>query len=238
MPDPSVLPQDPAPIRPTPQAPAQQPAQQPSQPPALRLARAAPPEPPSPLTPEDVRTLERAVLLGAPLRKAERFASLSGWSTLLIGLLALPFSLGSAPVLALSLVLIATGFHELALRKRLARLDPGAPRWLALNQAILGGAIIAYAISKLLADPPALAEAALPAGSSLAAEPQIARVFDQAEQLTTLVHLAIYGALIAGTLLFQGWGVLSYLVRGARVRSLLRTAPPWVVDLRQRGILR
>lgn len=167
---------------------------------------------------------------------------MSGWSTLVIGLLALPFSLGSGATLALAIVLIGTGWHELTLRGRLGRLDPTAPRWLAINQCILGGAIIAYAISMLLAGPPTLDTlggslgAADPTGA-LMQEPQFARTFDQAETIAALAHALLYGGLIAGTLLFQGGGAVMYIIRGFALRRFLREAPPWIADLRRRGLL-
>ncbi len=83
--------------------------------PELRIT----PTPGSPLSASHLTDLRLAHRRSRPLRRAARVASLSGWSTLLLGLAAAPFAIGDLRTLALSLALIAIGFNELCARRAL-----------------------------------------------------------------------------------------------------------------------
>ncbi|GJM19714.1 MAG: hypothetical protein DHS20C14_19270 [Phycisphaeraceae bacterium] len=192
-----------------------------------------------PLDPEHFVQLRQSRRRAKKIRGAVRFASISGWTTLLAGLLALPFAIGDGTVLALALALCAVGYHELALRKSLRRLDRGAPGALALNQVILAVVIIAYAAWQLVkaTTGEGALSSAFAADPAIAAEPQLANITESLASLERTVMLAIYGGLIAGTVLMQGLGVRYYMSRRKHLCTFIAETPPWVLTLHRTGVM-
>ncbi|MEZ6317819.1 MAG: hypothetical protein R3B49_03550 [Phycisphaerales bacterium] len=196
-----------------------------------------------PLSPEHVVQLRQAHRKAKKLHRARRIAGTSGWTTLLLGVCALPFGLADAMTLALGVAFIAVGYHELALRPRLSQLDRGAPMTLAMNQVILGIIIIAYAVWQLIqglspTDPgPASALASDPAFASDPQLAQLAGLSDTMERLTKMVNLGVYGGLIAGTLLVQGLTARYYASRRKHLDRFLAETPGWIINLHRARVL-
>ncbi len=55
-------------------------------------------------------------------------------------------------------------------------------------------------------------------------------------QLYKTISLAVYGGLIAGTVIFQGINSLYYFTRRKHVKAYLCETPEWLVELHQRDV--
>ena len=133
------------------------------------------------------------------VRRAVNVAGLSGWTTVVIGALALPFGIASMASLVLGSALVALGVHELRARNSLVRLHPGAPKRLAGHQLALGATIVVYAsfmIFRTLAGETEMARV-------VAEEPALGDMGGTIIALERVLNLAVYGTLIAGTVVIQ-----------------------------------
>ncbi len=207
-------------------------------PPAPQAAQA---NPASPLSPECLDQLEQARRREKKIRRAAAVAMVSG-CTLAV------FSAGSLLVTAVGAALgeidsvglimgVALGllaWIELRGRAGLLRFEPRACRVLGWNQLGLMALIIAYAawmLAQALWGPNPYAEA-------IAHEPALGRSLGEIGNLRKMISLAVYGGLIAGTLIFQGLTSAYYFTRRAHVEAYLSATPEWVVQLRRRGATR
>lgn len=143
---------------------------------------------------------QRAKLLAIrKVRRAAGVAGFSGWTTAVVGALALPFGIASTVSLVVGASLVALGVHELRARSSLLRLEPGAPKRLARHQLALGAAVAAYAafmIFRTLTGETEMAKA-------VANEPALGDMGDTITALERVLNLAVYGTLIACTLVGQ-----------------------------------
>lgn len=197
-----------------------------------------------PLEPQHFVQLRQAHRRARKLRRAERFATFSGWTTFLIGLCALPFALGDGTALAIGIALVAVGYHELALRRKLRMLDRGAPTALAVNQLIMAAAIVVYAAWHLLAAraPGIAGPATASAAPAVTGDPQVDELLatsgmpDMAA-MTRLLEVGLYGGLIAGTIVFQGLAARYYHSRRKHMNAFLAETPGWVITLHRAGVM-
>jgi hypothetical protein len=191
-----------------------------------------------PLREEHVQALEQARRRARGVRKAAGFAKLSGVSTLVFGLVAVPFSLGSGANLALAIALVAIGYNELSLRRSLVRMNATACRGLAFNQLFLAGVLIAYAAWKILTRPAGgMIQSALASDPMLAEQLASSGIAQTAANIEALAFYGVYAGLIAGTVVFQGGAAVYYALRGRSVRKYTADTPAWVVGLNERGLL-
>lgn len=197
-----------------------------------------------PLDPEHFVQLRQAHRRARTLRRAERFAGFSGWTTFSIGLCALPFALGDGTALAIGIALVAVGYHELALRRRLRMLDRGAPAALAVNQLIMAAAIIAYAAWHLLdaLGPGIIGPATASAAPAVAGDPQVDELLAGAgmpsmASMTRMLEVGLYASLIAGTIVFQGLAARYYHSRRKHMSAFLAETPGWVITLHRAGVM-
>lgn len=180
------------------------------------------------LSESDYADLQRAVRLTRPIRRASGFAAFSGWGTLLAGAISLPFTLSSTPALIFCVALAGLGTRELTLRRRLRRLNPKAPPLLALNQVLLGAALIAFAVYMLVQ----------PAGesvfaSTLASDPALQGMPELNAQIASLAQIErlvvglVCACMILVALTVQGGSAIYYLCLSRGIRRLQRGAPDW-----------
>ncbi len=78
------------------------------------------------------------------LRRGRTVARFNGWSEAIFGGFAVLFGIFSVTSLLAGIGLIAVARRELRLARELGRLNPRAPRALALNQLVLLGGVLAY----------------------------------------------------------------------------------------------
>lgn len=170
-----------------------------------------------------------------PIEKAVRFASFSGWSTLLAGALTIPFAIGKLSLLIFAITLAAIGTRELTLRRSLKVLDVKATRKLAINQLVLGGALISYAVYMLLSVPSAgMISTALQSDPMMQSTPELSGMFDDLAQLEQTAMALMYVAMIFLAFVLQGGTSLYYLLKGSKLKKLHKETPHWVVQVYQR----
>ncbi len=189
----------------------------------------------SPLNESHLRLLQSSVQCARPIRKAAGYARFSGWTTLLAGALSVLLSLSSMPGLILGIGLAAIGMRELGLARRLDAMDIKAPGKLAVNQLILAGALIAYAIFKVVTYDSADSVLAGSLGSdpTIASMPELAGTFEELGRLEYLLNIGVSGVLIVVAFVMQGGTALFYWRKKKKVRQLRRGVPGWVLQVHQ-----
>ena len=133
-------------------------------------------------------------------------------------------------VMGVGLALFA--WNEFRGRTMLLRFELRGCRVLGWNQLGLMALVVGYAgwmLAQALWGPNPYQEA-------ISREAELAGPLGSISQLHKLISLAVYGGLIAGTLVFQGLNSLYYFTRRKHVTAYLRETPQWVVTLQQRGV--
>lgn len=168
------------------------------------------------------------------IEKAVRYAHFSGWTTLLAGVLSLPFAMGNTPMLIFTVVLAGIGTRELTIRRSLKVLETWAPKKLAINQLMLGGALICYAVFMLVSAPAqTMIESAIESDPMMQSTPELNGMMDDLIVLEQLATAMIYVGMIVMALFFQGGTALYYFLKGSKLKKLHRDTPEWVVRVYQ-----
>jgi hypothetical protein len=193
----------------------------------------------APLTPTHLDQLAHAKLRAKKVHKAGGVAMVNGYllamfsgGSFLFAGIALMFGEFDVIGILMGVGLALIAWNEFRGRTMLRRFDVHACRVLGWNQLGLMALVIGYAAWMLgwaLWGPPPYADA-------MADEPLLAGPLGSINELYTTISLAIYGGLIAGTLIFQGFNARYYFTRRKHVEAYLRETPEWVVQLQQRGI--
>jgi len=178
----------------------------------------------SPFTPEQRQELEDAKERAASFMGAARVASCNGWTFGVFAAISILSGLGSLPVFLVGVGLAVVARNEFLGRKRIVDFQPSGFDLLWKNQVALMAIIIAYCLWAM-------------GHSQLATDPSMQELnelmgegFD--EMVQSLVTVA-YVAVIAATVIFQGWNARYYWVRMARLESYLAETPQWVVDVQR-----
>jgi len=69
------------------------------------------------------------------------------------------------------------------------------------------------------------------------ADPQLGRMLQPIENLTHLIAMALYGAMIAVALFAQGGLALFYFTRGKHIDAYLARTPAWILAMQRGGIV-
>lgn len=184
----------------------------------------------SPLTPQQHEQFIRADAEAAKLTRAARMAAFNGGSMLVLAVLCLPFAWMDVTNAAVAAVLTVLGLVELRGRSRLQRLDPAAGRLLAMNQLALFAAILIYCVWRIYI--------VLTGPSMLDQHPELADLKSMQidiEELERTIAWTLYGAVAAGSAIYQGLCALYYLNTGRRLRDYVQQTPPWILQLQRRG---
>ena len=178
------------------------------------------------LTPEQLIAIQDAEKRVRKIQRAVTVARIDGGLTALFGVFGLlSFCLGwQGPVIGAFLCVVA--FNAFRCAGKLDRLDPRAPALLAMNQLYLAAIIILYALYQLYVGPDTsslkqLEELGEAGGKEIA-------------DLYRTISMAVYLALIAGTIVAQGLTALYYMTRRRFVDAYLKETPQWLIDLRTR----
>ena len=184
-----------------------------------------------PLNEAQMRVLGSSVVSAKPVRKAVGYARFSGWMTLLAGVVSVLFSIGSMPGMVLGLALAGIGMRELGLARRLEGFDERAPGGLAVNQLVLGAALIGYAVFKVASFDPAngVLVGAMGSDPTLASMPEMAGTLGEFGKLEQLLNVGVAGVLIVVAFVMQGGTALYYWRRKKMVRRLQMHTPGWVL---------
>ena len=187
----------------------------------------------SPIREAHFEQLNRLVKLARPAEKAAGYAKFSGWTTLLAGALSLPMSIGNLAMMIFCVVLAGIGTRELTLRRRLVGLETTAPKKLALNQIVLGGTLIAYAIFMLMSSPSSMIDSAMQSDPMLQSVPELSGQLDDLANLEKLAKAILYAGLIVIAFFVQGGTALYYASRTRSLRTLHKQSPQWCVRVYQ-----
>jgi len=189
-----------------------------------------------PLTPEQMQAVTLANQRAKKLRSAAMVALFNG---ILLGTfsgLSLLFVAGEAVfgefdwlgvIMCVGLGVLA--WNELRGRKLLLRFNPRSAAMLGWNQVALLGLIVVYAAWMMVV----AAFGANPYEEVMRSEPMTAQVLGDVGSLYKTLSVMIYGALIVGTLIFQGLNSLYYFTRARLLRAYLAETPAWVVELQR-----
>lgn len=164
-----------------------------------------------------------------PIRKASVYAGFSGRLMIASGAILAPFAFSQSdtPGLVLAAVLMVLGFREMKLAKPMRQLSTSAVKGLAINQALVGLAVIGYAVWYLVN----------PGHSMMLSQAQAAAVQTVPEFLMPYEGYLGYAAMIAGAVVVQGLTMLFYLSKKKPLASFSSECPPWVVDLYRTGVM-
>lgn len=168
------------------------------------------------------------------IEKAVRYASFSGWTTLLAGALSLPFALGKPPMMIFAIVIAGIGTRELTLCRNLRVLDSKAPKKLAINQILLACALSTYAIFMLMSPSgEGMVETAMKTDPMLQSTPELSGMFDELIQLEHVATALMYVMMIVIAIFIQGGTAMYYLLKGSKLKKMHKETPDWVVRVYQ-----
>jgi hypothetical protein len=184
-----------------------------------------------PLSAEHLFQLEAARKAARRIRRAVAVASGDGWSVAAFAALTFVFGLGSVTSAVMGVGMGVIAFVELRAAGRLRRFDAGAARVLGFNQVALACLLVAYAVWRIYSVLTGPGEYAAYAAS----DPQLGQMLKPVEDLTRLISLAVYAAVVAVAVFFQGGMALYYFTRAKHVRDYLAQTPAWVIAVQQAG---
>jgi hypothetical protein len=175
--------------------------------------------PPEPAAATQQRELSRAAELGAPLRRAAKYARSNGLGYAVFGVLTMLLSLPlDLPGLLLGACLLAVGVAQQRTAPRLVAGDPASPQLLARNELLLLAAITAYAVAQMTF---------LRAGMSSELETLGDSAGVDVAGLVDTIAGAVYGGVILISVLYQGGMALYFRRRGPIVERYVREVPGW-----------
>jgi hypothetical protein len=174
------------------------------------------------LTSAHFEQLEGARRRAVKVRRAAAVSAFNAWTTALFAACALLSGIFSMPALLLGIAMAIVAAIEFRAGARLRRFDLRAPLLLGWNQLLLLAAVTLYCLWQLLGPQPARE-------SSGSAEVD-AMLADYAT-LEAKLRLALYAAVIAGTVLAQGLTAIYYFTRARHIRDYLAATPQWVVQI-------
>lgn len=185
-----------------------------------------------PLTDSHQKALRAAALRAEPIRRAGRVATFNAWTTAILATLSAPFALFSPAGAAVFAALALVAWNEFRGRRRLLTYDPAGPTILGWNQLGLLAVITLYCVWALYSN----LWGANSVTAQLESHPEITAAIGSTERLDSLVRVvvvALYGSVIALSILFQGATATYYFTRRKYVEAYVKETPAWVVDLRQ-----
>jgi hypothetical protein len=190
------------------------------------------PQADGPLTTEHFQEVARADERAKVIRKAARVASFNGWTTAVIAALSAPFALFDLASFLVTVVLSVVAWNEFRGRNRLNKFDPSAATLLGWNQLGLLLMIILYCGWMIFTG--------IKETDSLTAElqsnPELSGLLGSSDQVGGLYELlvyAVYGSVIALSVIFQGLTALYYFTRRKHIEAYVRTTPEWIRNLQR-----
>ncbi len=178
------------------------------------------------ISPDQLQAITIARYQGRKISRAALVASISGWTMAFFGAVSVLFGLFSLPSFLVGLGLGVVAFIELRGAKGLRALDLTAPRTLALNQLGLIVVVTAYAgwgLVTALVGPG-------PYDEQIAAGGPIADSLAPIDHMRRVITVAVYAAVIGGSVLAQGCASAYYFSRRRHMTDYLKSTPKWVVE--------
>ncbi|MGB2820080.1 MAG: hypothetical protein WBF17_03805 [Phycisphaerae bacterium] len=192
--------------------------------------------PAGPLSPEHLAELAQADRRARKVRKAGGMAMFNGCTVaffaggcLLFAAISPLFGEVDVEALVMAAGLGVVAWNEFRGRRLIRRFDTRACRLLGWNQLGLMALLIGYCawqIAGALFGPSPYADA-------MAREPMLASTLGPIGNLHKMLTIAIYGGVIAGTIVFQGLNAVYYFTRRKLLLAYLNETPPWVVEIQR-----
>jgi len=182
-----------------------------------------------PISHEQHHELAEADRRATKIRRAAKVASFNGWSIGVFAALSLPFALFNVSSLVMCFALAGVAWNEFRGRTLLHRFERSGPHTLGWNQLVFMGLLIGYSLWNI-----SLANVGpSPYAEQVEAMPELGPMLGSVDELYATVTLAVYGSLIAFSVIFQGLNSLYYFTREKHLEEYLNDTPAWVVDLQR-----
>ncbi len=185
-----------------------------------------------PLTTAHFQEVARADKRAKLIRKAARVASFNGWTTAVIAALSAPFALFSIAGCLVTVVLSVVAWNEFRGQNRLNKFDPSAATLLGWNQLGFLLMILLYCgwmIFTGINDKDSFT-------AELNSNPELSGLLGSSDQVGSLYELlvyAVYGTVIALSVIFQGLTALYYFTRRKHIEAYVRATPEWIRNLQR-----
>jgi hypothetical protein len=200
------------------------------------LPYAAPPLTPVVPAPADAvstadapRQLHAAQAAWRPIGRAVRYATFDAWTLAILAILSLPCAIGGVVGVLMALALGVLAYFEFRAVKRLKRLDPDAPRRLAVNQLVLAGAIVLYCVWNLALE-------ATGHGISTQLKSYVPDLDSSDPQATDMVRTMVYALYATLAVVGGGIPVLTAWYHRSRTQLLqvyLAGTPAWILQMQR-----
>lgn len=186
------------------------------------------------LTEDQVRAVGDAQKRAQKIRRAISVAKFDAWTVAIFGGLTLSFALLSFSWFGILLGggMCAIAWVEFRGAKGLRQFDPDATRLLGMNQLVLGGLLIAYALYSLWG----VYHDQSPLLNELKSTPEMSNLMVDARGIAETIGLLVYGTLVLVGLFGQGGTALYYFSRRKYIDAYLRETPAWIVDAQRAGL--
>lgn len=189
-------------------------------------------EPTGPLCPSQHEEVALAHNRARKIRRAAAVAGFNGWTIGLFAACSLPFAFFSLPGLLIAAAMSLVAYNEFQGRRRLLAFDSTAATFLGWNQIGLIVAVVVYCLWMLSIG----LTGENPLQAELNAKPELRAVFDTVDGLDETYRfllIAVYGPVIAVSVLFQGLNAWYYFSRQKQVAVYANETPRWILDLQQ-----
>jgi hypothetical protein len=170
---------------------------------------------------------------GIKVNRAVRAASFSAWTLGIFGALTLLGGLLSVDGIIIGVGLCVVAYFEFQGAARLKRLDPLAPRRLAINQLALAALLFIYGTYGLWGSLHAPSELSSLSTSDVQ---ELKRQFPDLMSMETPITIAVYVAVIAVAMIGPGLTAIYYHTRTKYIEAYLRETPQWILDLQRAGM--
>jgi hypothetical protein len=186
----------------------------------------------SPPTPQHLEQIAAAKTLGKKISRAVGVAKLSGWTIAIFAVLTFLSGLFSFSAMVLGLGMGIVAYFELRGAGELKRLDPTAPRRLAINQLALAAILFLYGGWELLQSirhPQSLL-------ADTSSDPQVAQMLAPYQNFSQMIAVTIYLTVMIVAILGPGLTAVYYNSRRKYIEDYLRGTPEWIVQLQRAGM--
>jgi hypothetical protein len=182
-------------------------------------------------TSEHIAQIAIARKSSAKIRRACSVAKFSGVTTAVFAALTIVFSLTSLTGLLLGMGMAIVSIFEFRGVSEFTRLDPTAPKRLAINQIAFATMLILYsAVSywNYVHSPEQL--------SAVVSDRQVADMIDEFKPLINSIMAAVYIGVAIAALIGPGLTAVYYYSRKRYIEDYIANTPQWIQDLQKAGM--
>lgn len=185
-----------------------------------------------PLTSEHRHELALARERTKRIRKAAAVAAFNGWATAGMAMLTAPFALFSLSALVATLVLTGVAFNEFRGRRRLLAFEPSAAALLGWNQIGLLAIVCVYCVWTVYSS----LYGANSISTQLQGYAELENALGSLEDIEALCRqlvMALYGSVLALSVVFQGANAVYYFTRRRILEDYVAATPEWIRELQR-----